>query len=248
MKNLVASLLLVVLTCVAATAIRAEEPKIRVLLTYGGHGFDEKEFFAMFDAMKDIEYTKAELPKDVGLLKAAGEGKFDVVVMYDMCNNANPEQQKAFEEAFAAMSKKGVGIVSLHHNMGAHGKWDQFRKIIGGKFNLQDCEIDGKKYKTSGWDHDQDLNVTVADKNHPITQGIQDFKIHDETYIGYYVAPHAKVLLTTDHPKNNPQLAWVTSDGKSKVFYLMLGHDKQAYANPSYVKLVHQGICWAEGK
>jgi len=29
---------------------------------------------------------------------------------------------------------------------------------------------------------------------------------------------------------------------------LMLGHDKQAYANRSYGKLVHQGIRWAAGK
>ena len=77
---------------------------------------------------------------------------------------------------------------------------------------------------------------------------LADFKIHDETYGGYYTAPGVKVLLKTDHPKNNPELGWTTQYGKSRVFYLMLGHDKQAYANPNYPKLVLQGIHWAVGK
>ena len=49
--------------------------KIRILLTTGGHGFQVEPFYAMFDAMKDIEYTKAEMPKDAELLKPGiGEG------------------------------------------------------------------------------------------------------------------------------------------------------------------------------
>ena len=71
--------------------------------------------------------------------------------------------------------------------------------------------------------------------------------IHDETYNNYYTAPDVKVLLTTDHPKNDPELAWGKTYGKSRVFYLMLGHDGQAYGNPSYAKLVQVGIRWAAG-
>jgi len=43
-------------------------------------------------------------------------------------------------------------------------------------------------------------------------------------------------------------LAWVGEYGKSRVFYLMLGHDGKAYANPSYRELVLRGIRWAAGK
>ena len=88
----------------------------------------------------------------------------------------------------------------------------------------------------------------MADKTHTITKGVGDFQIHDETYSGYYVAPGVKVLLTTDHPKNNPQLAWTTSYGKSRVCYLMLGHDGKAYQNPNYSRLVCQAIRWADGR
>ncbi len=248
MRRWLAAMCLVAWAVVVVTDARAESPtsqgKIRVLLTYGGHGFEEKPFFAMFDAMPGITYTKAQMPKAAELFKPGLEKQFDVIVMYDMASGFKPEQQKAF----VALLNQGIGLVSLHHNMGAHAKWDEFRKIIGGKFLLTDSEIDGKKLKKSGWDHDQELKVTVADKNHPITKGIEDFQIHDETYSGYYVAPGVKVLLTTDHPKNTPQLSWVTHYGKSRVFYLMLGHDGKAYRNPSYSKLVCQGIRWAAGR
>ena len=233
---------------IAGGPILAQEPadagKIRVLLTTGGHGFQAEPFYAMFDAMPDVEYTKAELPKDAGLLKPGLEKQYDCIVMYDMVRGIEPEQQKAFVK----LLETGIGLVSLHHNLGAHRDWDEFRKIIGGKFVLADQVIDGKPYKKTPWSHGEHLEVTVVDKEHPITKGLEDFEIHDETYGPFYTAPNNHVLLKTDHPKNNPELAWTTSYGKSRVFYLMLGHDGFAYKNPCFRKLVQQGIRWAVAK
>ncbi len=152
------------------------------------------------------------------------------------------------QEAFVALLKTGIGLVSLHHNMGAHRNWDEFRKIIGGKFVFEAGEIDGKQNPKSGWSHGEDLKVTVVDKDHPITKGVKDFAIHDETYNNYYTASDVKLLLKTDHPKNDPELAWVKDYGKSRVFFLMLGHDAKAWANPNFVKILTQGIGWAAGK
>jgi type 1 glutamine amidotransferase len=220
------------------------EQKIRVLLTFGGHGFEQELFFAMFDAMPGIEYTKAPLPESADLLRPELADTYDVIVMYDMVKGITPEQQKAFTE----LLKRGIGVVSLHHNMGAHADWDEFRKIIGGKFVLKECEIDGKKYAKSGWAHGQDMKITVADADHPITRGLKDFEIHDETYNNYYTAPGVTVLLKTDNPNNDPEIAWVKKYGNSRVFYLMLGHDHLAWDNPSYREILARGIRWAAGK
>lgn len=233
----------------AERPLLAEKPeadgKIRVLLTTGGHAFETEPFYAMFDGMKDVEYTKAEMPKDAGLLKPGLEKQYDVIVMYDMCKpGISPEQQKAFVD----LLNTGIGLVSLHHNMGAHQDWEEFAHIIGGKFFTAPGKIDGKQYEKSGWAHGGTLDVTVVDKNHPVTRGVENFQIHDETYNNYYTAPDAKVLLTTDNPDNDPELAWVKTYGKSRVLYLMLGHDHEAYQNPAYSRLVHQGIRWAAGR
>jgi len=57
-----------------------------------------------------------------------------------------------------------------------------------------------------------------------------------------------KVLLTTDHPLNEPAVAWTNRYGRSRVFYLMFGHDAKAWQNPNYPKLLSNGIRWAAGK
>ena len=186
----------------------AKEPakgKIRVLLTYGGHGFEEKPFFAMFDSFPEVVYTKAPMPKAADLLKPSLRKDYDVVVMYDMTRGFTPEQQKGF----VALLNAGIGLVSMHHNIGAHQEWEEFRKIIGGIHIPRVFVVDGKRYGPSVATDDQDIPVTVVDKRHPITRGVSDFLIHDETYHKYYTAPDVKVLLTTTHPKNEPPIAWV---------------------------------------
>jgi len=244
MRRTLVFVLSVVVTFSCAMGVRGGEPaakKTRVLLTYGGHGFEQEPFFKMFDDMKDIAYTKAPMPESAGLLKPGLEKDFDAIVMYDMVKGITSEQQQAFVD----LLKTGIGVVSLHHNMGAHRDWDEFRRIIGGKFVLSPQTIDGVQCAVSTWSHDEDLKVTIADKDHPITEGLADFTIHDETYGKYYTAPDVKLLLKTDHPKNDPELAWVKEYGKSRVFYLMLGHDSKAWQNPAFLEILHRGVLWA---
>ena len=135
-----------------------------------------------------------------------------------------------------------------HHNLGAHPQWDEYTKIIGGKYCFGVYQEGDKKFGPSTYEHDQDIKVAVADREHPITRGLADFAIHDEVYNHCYVAPDVHVLLTTNHPKNNPQIAWVHEYGKSRVFYFQLGHDSQAWKNPAYPEILARGIRWAAGK
>jgi len=247
-RHVLLGALLVSILVLVGQAVRADEAPqqqpIRVLLTFGGHGFEQQQFFAMFDALPGVEYTKAPLPQSADLLKPGLEKQYDVIVMYDMVKGISPEQQ----QNFVKLLERGIGVVSLHHNMGAHRDWPEFVRIIGGRFFLQETEIDGRRYGKSGWAHGQQLHITVADPDHPITRGLKEFTIHDETYNNYYTSPDVHVLLKTDNPKNDPEIAWVHKYGNSRVFYLMLGHDHLAWENPNYPKLLLRGIRWAAGR
>jgi len=139
MKAAISSAILLVCSLVASiNLVRAAETpapgKIRVLVTYGGHGFEQKPFWAMFDALPNVVYIKAELPKRIDLLMPGFEKQYDVLVMYDMAPRFTAEQQKAFVE----LLKTGIGLVSLHHNLGAHNDWEEFANIIGGAFDAAD--------------------------------------------------------------------------------------------------------------
>ena len=146
------------------------------------------------------------------------------------------------------MLQRGIGLVALHHNLGAHRQWGEYTKIIGGKYCFGVYQEGDKKFGPSAYEHDQRLKIAVADREHPITRGLADFAIHDEVYNHCYVAPDVHVLLTTNHPKNDPQIAWAHEYGKSRVFYFQLGHDSQAWKNPAYPEILARGIRWAAGK
>ena len=229
---------------VAGAETPAEDGKIRVLLTIGGHDFEAAPFYAVFDAMDDVEYTLARLPDEADLLVPALQERFDVIVMYDMVREINPPQQ----EAFAALLEQGIGVVSLHHNLGAHRQWDEYPRIIGGRYVFAAGEIDGTPVRPSSYAHDQPMRIHIADADHAITRGMEDFSIVDECYLDYYRAPGVRLLLTTNHPQNDEGIGWVHRYGNSPVFFLQLGHDRQAYEHPAFRELVHRGIRWAAGR
>ncbi len=215
--------------------------KTRVLLTTGGHKFQEGPFYTMFDAMPGIEYTKAEMPGALEQIKPGLEKQYDVLVMYDL-NRKTPTAEQ--QEAFVALLNAGIGVVSLHHNLGANFEWPAWRTIIGGQYLLKPVEIDGRPWPASTYSHDEEMKIAIADSEHPITKGLADFTIHDESYGGLYVAPNVHVLLTTDHPKNSRQVCWTTRFGRSPVVCLMLGHDSKAYENPTYREILMRSIRW----
>lgn len=47
------------------------------------------------------------------MLKPRLEKQFDVIAMYDMSKDLTPEQ----EQALVKLLKRGIGVVSLHHNL-----------------------------------------------------------------------------------------------------------------------------------
>jgi uncharacterized protein len=217
-----------------------QDDRLRVLLTYGGHGFQEKEFFAMWDALPRVTYTRAPLPQSADLFKPGLEKEYDVIVLYDMVKSLSPTQR----EGLLALLEKGIGVVSLHHNLVANLDWDEYHKIIGGTWVGSKRTIDGTEYGPSVPDHGQEIAIQIADKDHPITKGLSDFVLHDETYGKTYVSPSVHLLLTTSNPKNNPAFAWVNQYGKSRIVYFQAGHDAEAWKNPNFQEILVRSIRW----
>jgi type 1 glutamine amidotransferase len=220
------------------------EQIVRVLLTTGGHDFQEDLFFQMFDSLPGVECRPVQLPESAFLLQPGLEKQYDVIVMYDMAGAFSRDEQ----QAFMRLLNTGIGIVSLHHNLGAHRDWPEFARILGGKYLFQEQVIQEKLSPPSTYAHDQEIVVHVASPGHPVLVGITDFQIHDETYKGTFVSSEVRILLTTDHPQGDPALAWTNQYGKSRIVYLMLGHDAQSWKHPVFPRLLSNAIRWAAGR
>ena len=203
----------------------------------------------MFDSLPGVVYTKAELPKATDLLKPSLKKDYDVIVMYNRASYEGvPEFTREQQKAFVELLNTGIGLVSLHHNLGAHDGWTEFRNVIGGIHIPRVFLVDGKKYGPSSSGGIEDHHVTVVNRRHPITAGINNFTIHDETYCNYYTAPDVTLLLTTDNPRNEPPVAWAKQYGKSRVFYIMFGHGPSAWENPTYRRILANAVRWAAGE
>jgi len=229
-----------------ALPLLAEEakPPINILIVTGGHDYDQPNFYKMFDEMPNIRYDKAELPKDMDLLAPGLEKKYDMVLSYDMNNFPVTDEQR---ERFSRLIEEGMPLIVMHHSIGGYINWPPYRKMIGGHYLQHPTEIDGKLYPASSYKYNLDIAVEIADKEHPITKGVDNFTIRDEGYKGLYIREGIHVLLKTDHPDATTELAWTTRHGKGTIFVIALGHDRLAYENPNLRKILHQGIEWCVG-
>ncbi len=222
-----------------STSFSIAQKAHRVLIVTGGHDFEREAFFDMFDDMPDVEYKEVIQPVAKQFYASDYIDAFDVLLFYDMVQDISDEQKLDFINVL----KKGKGIVFLHHSLVSYQDWDEFEKIIGGKYILTSVNHDSSTYR-----HDIDMPVKVVNKMHPVTEGIDDFVIHDEVYGNFKVLPEVSPLLTTNHPESGEIIGWTNNYGRSRIIYIQLGHDHYAYENPNYRRLLEQSIQWVENK
>lgn len=226
-----------------AAAAGEAEAKLKVLVVWGGHGFNQPAFWQMFKDNPDIAYTEVKHDKTSEVYDRDDLLAYDVVVLYDFWQKITDAQK----EKFLSLFEKGTGLVVLHHALANYQDWPAFEQAVGGKFLMRDEERNGVKVPKSGTGGG-DLNIHVVSKDHPITKDMEDFKFSDEYYNRCIVSKEVTLLLTTDCPKNQPEVAWCREQGKSRVVYIMSGHDQKVYNDPNYRKVLANAIKWAARK
>ena len=244
MKHLISSLLIFFL---AALILSSSEPSrpIRILVITGGHGFNTEEFNNMLSGLApEISYKVAELPGAYDMFLPENRDKFDVLVFYHMWQTITDDQAKNFANCI----REGKPVVALHHSICAFDDWPEYWNIIGGKYFHKATTFKGREYEPCSYIHDLNFTVRISDDQHPVTMGLDDFAIFDETYKGYYVEDGVTPLLTTDEKSSNPVIGWAKSYGKAKVVVLQSGHDVPTFRNPDFRKLLRQSIIWVYRK
>jgi len=218
--------------------------KLSVLVVTGGHGYDKKAFPKTFAGQSDIDFKIVDGGKP---FEDISKWSCDVMVLYNFKQKISETSRANFLKLLA----RGVGLVCMHHAVAAYPDWIEYEKIIGATYSLKKGLVrNGMKYMRPVWKHGVDFNVHIEDKSHPITSGMSDFKIHDESYKGWVYHPGSHLLLSTDRKLNNYRLAWTRFYGKkkSRVFFIQLGHGSGAFENKDYQRLIARGIRWAGGR
>ncbi|MDQ6479415.1 ThuA domain-containing protein [Dyadobacter sp. LHD-138] len=216
------------------------QKKPHILIVTGGHGFKQVPFYNMLDSLGDISYEKIEQPSGNALIASPAVEKFDALVFYDMYDSITPSQKQAYVQ----LLQKGKAMIFLHHALVSYQGWDEFQRIIGGKYYEKATLVKGDTVKSS-YQHDVIIPVKIENHEHPVTKGLRDFQIYDEVYGNFGTQSTIKPLLNTTHPGSSRYIAWINPYGHSDVLFIQLGHGPEAFADSNYRKLLFQGIQWS---
>ncbi|MHB1356477.1 MAG: ThuA domain-containing protein [Anaerolineae bacterium] len=212
--------------------------KVKVAVITGGHAYDVPTFQQFLHSLAHIEFYVQNLEDYVNATDRWGW--YDALVFYNFHQATPAGQEKGWErgikDSLERIGKSNQGIVVLHHALLAFPNWPFWSEVVG---------IANRSFD---YYHGQQVLTQIANNDHPITQGLQDWEMTDETYRMDSAGSDSHILLTTQHPKSMRTLAWTRQFGQSRVFCYEGGHDKLTFDNATYQTVVERGILWSAGR
>lgn len=153
--------------------------------------------------------------------------------------------------AFRRYIQAGGGFVGIHSVTGTERNWKWFKMMLGGTF---------------AWHaKNQPFRVKIIDSRHPSIQGLPKvWERGDECYFAKELYPGIRVLMAHDINSLNPNeeekiktfsapfsdlypAVWYQHFDGGNIWVTALGHNKEHYEDPVYVKHILQGIKFVSG-
>jgi uncharacterized protein len=215
-----------------------------VLVITGGHGYDTTAFFTMFDKMEGIRYEKILQPQANRKIAESKTSRYDVLVFYDMWQFISESEKQGYLQ----LGKSGKPMIFMHHSLVSYQEWPEFEEIRGGKYFENTKNAHYKASELSTYRHDVWVDYRIENPDHPVTRGLENFRLFDEVYGNYLVNKNAKTLLTTNHPESSPVVAWENRYLNSTILFIQPGHDSRAFSDQNFSRLIRQAIFYLAGK
>jgi type 1 glutamine amidotransferase len=159
------------------------------------------------------------------------------------------------KQNFVAAVQNGTDLVVLHGADNAFDGWVEYEKMLGILWREGSNHTDYHEFE-----------VKITDPDHPITRGMEDFKIWDELYqnlvpmhnIPYHVLATAYAAPEFHGVGSDQPMMVVSEYGAARVFHMVLGHvwpkgwwenypgDKMTtFENPHFQRALVRGCEWA---
>ena len=98
---------------------------MKIAVVTGEHGFQEKQFDAVFESMEGVQFVREDLGDFVD---DPDQKDYNTVVFY---NFHRPYPTDAQAEAILGLTERGQGMVILHHAILAFPEWDAYSEMCG---------------------------------------------------------------------------------------------------------------------
>ncbi|MBX6313337.1 MAG: ThuA domain-containing protein [Isosphaeraceae bacterium] len=241
------------LTCLMtapALAQRKAPNGAKVLLLSGGqrehHGYREQALY-LSQTLENTGRYQVTICEDAAILETPALPKYDILFVTadrrDPEFKFTPSQQQAIFDYVQA----GHGYISIHGadntpNDLTDAQTKQWKDLLGGIYSHKG-QPDGKAIMGT-------YTIHIADKSHPVTQGLDDFELKDELYSNMQMKDDVKPLATIRYKEVDWPVAWTYQYGKGRIFHTSLGHKSwkpgtdDPLRNPNLTKLIVQGVDW----
>lgn len=158
-----------------------------------------------------------------------------------------PDWSPAAQANFVAALHEGAGLVAVHAANNAFAGWVEYERMLGVLWR-----------EGAGHGDYHEFLVAIRDHDHPVTRGLEDFRLWDELYHNLAPTPGAEyhVLATAwSDPghggtgRDEPMMV-VTQYGQGRVFHQILGHvweggPLRTLENPGFQASLLRGCLWA---
>ena len=218
---------------------------LRVLILSGKHNHNWQETTPLLKRIyEESGRFVVDVTNDPASCNAETFASYDVVVSnWTSWPSVNREWGEETEKAFLEFVRNGKGFALFHAASATFDTWTDFQQLIGATWRKGE----------GGTGHGQihTFEVIIADKDHPITRGMNDFFITDELWDNMGTQPNIHVLCTAFSSKEtkgsgkDEPVAICTQFGKGRCFNLVLGHDTKAMENVNWKMLMLRGTEWA---
>lgn len=194
---------------------------------------------------------------DAGVFTLERLREFDAVVMNNTMLDVfgPPEVEEARMRALVDFVRSGKGLVGIH----SASVWEKdpaspaeadFRQLIGGRFRNHPWESEPASIRIEEPAHP--LNAAWAGKDAlPLPWRDELFQFDPP-----YSREKVRVLFSLDlsetadkgqRPDKDYPLAWIQSCGKGRSFYSALGHNRNAFRDPAFLRFLQDGVQFALG-
>jgi PKD repeat protein/glucose/arabinose dehydrogenase/type 1 glutamine amidotransferase len=227
----------------AETAAPAADPSFKALVFSKTTGFRHDSIPDGIAAVQKLglehNFT-VDATEDDSLFTDAYLAQYDVVIF--MSTTGEPVGTQAGKDAFQRYIEHGGGYVGVHAASDSSYGWEWYGGLVGAYFKQHPAN--------------QQATVKVEDPAHPSTAGLPTTWSRLDEWYDYQTNPRGTVHVLTsldettytggtmgfDHPNT-----WCQDYDGGRSWYTGLGHTKESFVEPNFLKLLLGGIQTAAG-
>lgn len=209
----------------------------RILILLGGLYHDFDGFAGAMTSLFEAEGCSVEATYDLDVLTRLDQAACQLVLGYTCLSKNQPGQASATPDrltgaqvsGLAGWVENGGALLAVHCATVVGDSGPELGRLLGGMFVLHPPPFRYTVYPVAG--------------EHPITNGVEAFEVHDEFYVEQLTGVVAIHMMAVDRGAAYP-MVWSKSEGRGRVAHIAMGHFPEVWALPPYRRLMIQAAAW----